>query len=125
MTTAQRDRMYAQITAHRQALLSAYPQAAERDPVKLCKRLLRLERQGREIATKYCNGELGSRAVDEAVLPVIGKIREILGPGPHIYINWDARGCCFKIDPKTAADYPAIHRDMGGNGIIAPTFDGN
>ena len=125
MTTAQRARMYAQITAHGQALLSAYPQTAERDPVKLCKRLLRLERQGREIAIKYCNGDFDLAQAEKAIAPISAKLTALLGPGPRWYRNWDARGCCFKIDPETAAEYPAIYRDMGGNGIIAPTFDGN
>ena len=125
MKTAQRARMYVQITSHGQALLSAYPQATERDPVKLCKRLLRLERKGREIATKYCNGELTDNQALAFIEPVLKKLRLLLGEGPRRFINWDARGCCFKIDPKTAADYPAIYRDMGGNGIIAPTFEGN
>ena len=125
MTTAQRARMYAQITAHGQALLSAYPQAAERDPVKLCKRLLRLERKGRDIAIKYCNGDLTITQAEKAIAPISEKLKALLGPGPRRYRNWDARGYCFKIDPKTAAEYPAIYRDMGGNGIIAPTFDDN
>lgn len=44
------------IAKHGRNLLAIFPNATERDPVSLCKKLRRLEKQGEQIALRLCNG---------------------------------------------------------------------
>ena len=126
MNTNQHARMMRQIENHGRALLAAFPDCAERDPVKLCKRLLRRERFCRQVAVDYNNGVCTLEAAEKATDANFAAVRKLLGKrGPAIFRNWDSRGCFFKIDDKEAATCPGIYRDMGGYGLIAPTFGGN
>lgn len=52
MTTTQTE----SIAQHGRNLLAIFPNATERDPVTLCKKLRRLEAKGAEIAIRLCNG---------------------------------------------------------------------
>lgn len=54
--TTKRDRMYARIAQHGQNLLAIFPDASERDPVKLCKKLRKLETVAAAIGLQLCNG---------------------------------------------------------------------
>ena len=123
-----RERMMADIKRHGERLLALYPNAVERDPVKLCKKLFAVEREARHYTTDYCNGVIqpdedyaNIRELDGKFL---GMARAILGDGGRaIIINHDPRGCALKIDSDDMAGVD-LYRDMGGYGIIAPKFDG-
>lgn len=125
------ERMMKQIEEHGNNLLALYPNATERDPVKLCKKLLKIERRARQLATDYCNGNFNSgdewEHADKASDGFLAEVEKILGKGgPSIHVNWDPRGCALKIDSDImVAGNLRLYRDMGGYGLIAPTFDGN
>lgn len=113
-------------------LLAIYRDATERDPVKLCKAMRKLEAQGHAIALRLCNGPEfpgGEDAVDRRCEVILAKVHAILGStGPRVFLNRDPRGYALKIHDRyvTEAGIP-IHRDWGGYGIIAPEIgkDGN
>lgn len=46
----------AAVRKHGEQLLTIFPYATERDPVKLCKKLRRLEGEGQRLALRLCNG---------------------------------------------------------------------
>lgn len=124
------ERMMKEITEHGNNLLALYPNATERDPVKLCSKLLKIEQKARKLTTDYCNGsfypgENWERA-EKARDGFLADVEKVLGKGgPSIHVNWDARGCALKIDSDImAAGNLRLFRDMGGNGLIAPTFNG-
>jgi hypothetical protein len=50
--------MYARIQQHGETLLDLFPNASERDPVKLCKKLRRLELKAQRFAVDLCNGDI-------------------------------------------------------------------
>ena len=129
------------IRAHGQQLLAIFPDCTERDPVKLCKKLRRLERQGAAIALRLCNGPEypDYTCADTACERVLDRVRAILG-GPMplkqqadvtwaadvpIFINRDPRGYALKIDDEyMRANQIDLLTDWGGYGIIAPEFSG-
>lgn len=117
--------MYRRIEEHGNNLLTIYPQATETDPVKLCKKLRHLETRGNALAVHYCNGTGGVNSANWGDLSgaIVAKAVKILGPGPAIFGNGDARGYFLKIEDEQARGLK-IHKDWGGYGIIAPEFDG-
>ena len=78
-TTTKRHEMLDRIQKHGNNLLAIFPRATERDPVKLCKALRRLESQGEQIALDLCNGENDERghAILERLLLL--KVNKLLG----------------------------------------------
>jgi len=124
------ERIMKEIEEHGNNLLALYPNATERDPVKLCKKLLKIEWRARQLATDYCNGKFDPgknwERAEKARDGFLAEVEKVLGKGgPSIHINWDARGCALKIDRDImAAGNLHLYGDMGGNGLIAPTFTG-
>ena len=124
------DRQRQKIEAHGRNLLAIFPNATEQDPVRLCKRLRRLEAQGAAIGLRMCNGpEYPTEdAADEETEAVLEKVRRLLGVTVRmpIFVNRDPRGYALKIDDKYVRDEKlAIHQDWGGYGIIAPEITDN
>lgn len=129
---AKKAEMIERIRQHGQNLLAIFPNATDRDPVSLCKKLRGLESRATRITTALCNGETNDKAADDALNAILVKVTTLLGnhaPIVPVFINRDPRGYALKISDewlnkqrsshKTA--YKAIiHRDMGGYGIIAP-----
>ncbi len=75
-------RQQAAIEQHGSHLLAIFPNATERDPVKLCKALRRLESQAHAIALRLCNGPEfpgGYREVDSRCEIILGKVNALLG----------------------------------------------
>lgn len=69
MTTTQ----LAAIEQHGRNLLAIFPDASERDPVKLCKKLRRLEAKAHALALRCCNGpEWPSEEAQDAPSPRVG-----------------------------------------------------
>lgn len=128
MKKSQYEAMYKQIEKHGRDLLKIYPEAKEQDPVKLCKKLHRIENAAHQYATEYCNGVNIPETEDGQEAKAQGfkdKAQALLGAGPAVIMNLDARGYALKIKSETViAEQLDIYRDMGGYGIICPEFDG-
>lgn len=123
-----KQRMYQQIENHGRNLLWIFPSASEQDPVRLCKRLRRLESEAHRLAEDFCNGVISSDDWDTAEGRVVEKVNRLLGPHDvPIIVNGDPRGCALKIDDRwvhtNRFDCP-IFTDWGGYGVLAPEFDG-
>lgn len=117
------------IKRHGERLLAIFPNATERDPVKLCKRLRRLETAAHAAAERDCN-EPDTNGRNAAVyVSVEAGVEKLLGNGegtdtPRVFINKDPRGYALKI----SAEYVKAHnldiaKDWGGYGLIAPEFN--
>ena len=81
MKTAQRDAMYERIKRHGKHLLAIFPNATERDPMSLCKKLRRLEAEARQFAERCCNGP-DLNLTDEADSisdSILRKVNKLLG----------------------------------------------
>lgn len=130
-------RQYEQIEAHGRNLLAIFPNATERDPVALCKKLRRLETKASRICTDYCNGDFDAgengEKLDAALDSILAKVNAILGNKPEdilravpVFINRDPRGYAMKIDDVWMHNkQPRLYRDFGGYGIIAPEINGD
>ena len=111
---------YNEIRKHGLQLQAIYPQTLALDPVALCKKLHRLEHEAHAIALRWCNGPEFDEGKREAMTErVIGKVEKLLGDGPAVFLNGDARGYALKIDTEDAKGLD-IHKDWGGFGIICP-----
>ena len=117
--------MLARIKAHGDNLLAVFPDATERDPVKLCKKLRRLEARASAITLHNCNVGMTDADYFEATARVLARVHALLQYNAHevpVFVNGDPRGYALKIDDawvRAHADY-RLHRDWGGYGIIAP-----
>jgi hypothetical protein len=69
------------IEQHGMNLLAIFPNATERDPVRLCKKLRRLERDGASFALRLCNGpEFPSQEAEDAIGErILRNVNKLLG----------------------------------------------
>jgi hypothetical protein len=117
------------IIAHGQSVLAIFPNAKERDPLALCKKLRRIETAARKNAEDYCNGVKDCDQWSRKAAGYKRKVIDLLGfPSGMDYcpimVNGDPRGYALKLDDKlTRALWHNICQDMGGYGILAPDFD--
>jgi len=110
------------IRKHGEDLKKIYPECKEADPVKLCKRLHRLEFKAHQLAIRLCNGpEFAPGKYEEETESVLARVRAILEQGPSIFMNGDPRGYALKIEDEESRSLE-IHKDWGGFGIICPEF---
>lgn len=110
------------IKHHGEQLLAIFPNATERDPVALCKKLRRVETAASRWNVDCCNWRDPSIEEQEANdAKIYKRVHAILGTTEGIVYNKDPRGYALKIDDAAmrANDYQ-LHRDWGGYGIIAP-----
>ncbi len=123
MTNAQKEKMYQDIEQHGTNLLGIFPNAKEQEPVKLCKKLRRLENLAANMALDLCNGIMTQHMSDIEHDSIKAKVIKLLGePANHVFfINLDPRGYALKLTSEFSAD-KNIMRDWGGFGIIAPDF---
>ena len=135
--STKKQRQAEQIKVHGENLLAIFPNATERDPIALCKKLRRLEAKAQAIALRLCNGPEypgGYDEVDALTGAILAKVNAILGntgknPVP-VFINRDPRGYALKIKSEYMAGAGwiaqwALMRDWGGYGIIAPEITGD
>ena len=112
------------IDAHGRELLRIFPNAAERDPAKLCKRLRRLELKGAAFALRLCNGPEYSTPdeADKVGERILADVSALLRPvGVPIFLNRDPRGYALKVDEAWTREHaPTMQRDWGGYGLLAP-----
>ena len=140
--STKKQRQYEQIKAHGENLLHLFPNATERDPIALCKKLRRLEAKASRITTDYCNGDFDAgengEKLDAALSAILAKVNATLGnpgsvgirlggrPNVPVFINRDPRGYALKIDDVWIHNKQArIYSDWGGYGIIAPEITGD
>ena len=91
-------RQYEAIEAHGRNLLALFPNAIERDPVALCKKLRRLEAKASRITTDHCNGDFDAgengEKLDAALDPILAKVNAILGNVHEYQPKTGARCTC-------------------------------
>lgn len=129
----ERDGMAQRIEDHGRNLLAIFPDATERDPVKLCKRLRRLEARAHQHAERLCSDAAyanSSQARHDAVeRDIRQRLRALLEPDPDapkgsrvpVLINRDPRGYALKIDDQWLRESGrTLFTDWGGYGILAP-----
>tara|TARA_Y100001937_G_scaffold74735_1_gene101674 strand:+ start:276 stop:683 length:408 start_codon:yes stop_codon:yes gene_type:complete len=115
--------LYSRITKHGQDLKAVFNLDRDIDPVKLCKRLLRLETKAHKLAVDFCNGVIDQLEWDKKADQILTKVETILKNKKVLFLNGDARGYALKIDDEYLKNNNFnIHRDWGGYGIIAPDF---
>ena len=116
------EKMYLEIQHHGEQLNAIFNTGIE--PVKLCKKLRRLEIQAHRQATDYCNGVIQTEhweSISNAMLNKVDKILHYKEKDIPVFFNADARGYALKIDSDyVLACEPNLYRDMGGYGLIAP-----
>ena len=81
-TTTKRETMYDAIADHGRNLLAIFPNATERDPVALCKKLRALESRAAAVALRLCNGPEypgGEDAVDKITDAILASVNKLLG----------------------------------------------
>lgn len=119
----------AQVKKHGADLLTVFPLTTERRPVELCRKLRRIEARGSRLAMRVCNGpemsEADQEAEEAAILAAADALLQFsaLASKVPVVLNLDPRGYALKIgDEWTRTHAPAMYRDWGGYGIIAPEF---
>jgi hypothetical protein len=132
--TTKRDHLAAAIIRHGQSLLAAFPNAAEQDPDKLCRKLRRVETVAHQFATDCCNGDIqededagvyfrhygrgtaGPFQTEKTHGPewFLAKVRAILGLSVKdaervgLFLNRDARGYALKLSDEWTRNYNRI-----------------
>ena len=115
--------LYSRITKHGQNLKAVFNLDHNIDPVKLCKRLFRLENKAHKLALDFCNGEIDQLEWDQKANKILTKVEAILKNKKVLFLNGDARGYALKIDDGYIRNNNLnIHKDWGGYGIVAPDF---
>ena len=115
--------LYSRITKHGQNLKAVFNLDQDIDPVKLCKRLFRLENKAHKLALDFCNGEIDQLEWDQKANKILTKVEAILKNKKVLFLNGDARGYALKIDDGYIRNNNLnIHKDWGGYGIVAADF---
>ena len=115
--------LYSRITKHGQNLKAVFNLNQDIDPVKLCKRLFRLENKAHKLALDFCNGKIDQLEWDQKADKILTKVEAILKNKKVLFLNGDARGYALKIDDGYIRNNNLnIHKDWGGYGIVAPDF---
>lgn len=122
------------IERHGRNLLAIFPEATEKDPVKLCKRLRALENRGYTLALRLCNGpefpgEEDADKIGDAILAKVDALLRFGLAGVPVFLNRDPRGYALKIQDnymRTLQETTNVRleTDWGGYGIIAPEIKG-
>ncbi len=124
MTEQQRKK----IEQHGRRIQLIFPAVKDLDPVGLCKRLRRIETGAHRDALDLCNGLIDENQFDARKEKTASRLEKLLdwrAAGVPVHLNSDPRGYALKIDSDWMRESPfALHRDMGGYGIIAPEIDG-
>jgi hypothetical protein len=130
------------VTRHGETLLRAFPNATEKNPVALCKKLRRIETSVAPIILRNCNEGVPEDEMDAATDKALARVGKLLGLDKcgiafcKLFVSRDPRGYALKLDnddgtgwfsdwqkQQYAAKLPALHTDMGGYGIIAPDLN--
>ena len=94
------------------------------DPVKLCKKLFKIENKLHSESTDYCNAAIDTDQWELSKDKAIKSLDNILNfknLNVPVFINSDPRGYALKIDDEyMRAHNIDLPRDWGGYGLIAP-----
>ena len=119
--------MYQRIVEHGNNLKAIF--RLDEDPVKLCKRLRRLELKAHALTTARCNGTIEEDDYEKKTQAILTKLDYVLHYRAlvmNIFVNGDARGYALKINTHDVVILGGrgfkIYTDWGGYGIIAPDF---
>jgi len=113
--------MYERIHQHGTKLLRLFPNATERDPIKLCKRLRTLEGKARQLAEDRCTRDVPEKERDQRETAIAARVSRLLGDGAPWFLNGDPRGYGLKIPSEWITENaPWFYTDWGGYGILAP-----
>jgi hypothetical protein len=115
-----KEAMHERIKMHGRHLIALFPNATEQDPANLCKLLRRHEVKTSRAALDYCNGDIDHVEWERIADGARRAANALLGTN-RVWVNGDPRGHALKIDLN---DGETLHRDWGGNGIIAPDLTG-
>lgn len=123
------------ITRHGESLLAAFPDATERDPVALCKKLRRIETRASYIGVRLC-GDSGYsyEAADAETDKALASVCKLLGLTPAkaqevgLFVNRDPRGYALKLSDDWTRGYNSkaelrLYTDWGGDAILAPDLN--
>jgi hypothetical protein len=128
------------VRAHGEVLKAAFGLPRDTDPVNLCRKLRRLEREGAALGLRLCNGpefptETAADEVAAAILARVDAILHYTRRGVPVILNCDPRGYALKVETEWTEEFnrgryargeTELHRDMGGYGIVAPDLtEGN
>ena len=117
MITNKKIWLYHKIEKHGQNLKAVFNLDHNIDPVKLCKRLFRLENKAHKLAVDFCNGVIDQLEWDKKADQILTKVETILNNKKVLFLNGDARGYALKIDDEYIRNNNFnIHRDWGGYG---------
>ena len=118
-----KQKMYQQIERHGDNLKVIFSLSDDTDSIKLCRKLFRLENKAHRLAQDDYNG-INVNAEVEKIFKSISKILNLKNINDFkIFFNNDPRGYALKIDDEfVSKNKLEIHRDWGGNGILAPDF---
>lgn len=124
------------VKRHGEALLAAFQNAKEKDPVALCKKLRRIENQVAPMILKNCNEGVPENELDKATDRALTRTADLLGIKARsakaiefVFVNRDPRGCALKLssewtalhnDSQRKAGKTTITTDWGGYGLLAP-----
>ena len=120
--------MYKNIIEHGKDLKRVFNLDSSIDEIKLCKALFRIENKAHSIAEDFCNGiecteEEQEKIIDD-ILNKVDKLLNFKSQNIPVFFNGDARGFTLKIDSDYMRDNKiySFYSDLGGFGIIAPSF---
>lgn len=106
MKTSRKERQAVQIFNHGRNLIRLFNLPDGTDPLLLCKKLRRLEKQAHQLK--------------------VDGLLNFHKQGIPVFINRDPRGYALKIQEDWVYSHGAnIYRDWGGYGIIAPEYNGD
>ena len=119
--------MYDRIKNHGEQLKNIFNLDSNIDPIKLCKKLFRLENKAHRLAEDGCNGLIYDTEPEaEKILEKVCKILNIPREADRVFFNGDPRGYALKFTSRYSKYLRScninIHQDWGGYGIIAPDF---
>jgi hypothetical protein len=123
-----KENMYQQIEDHGKNLLAIFPDTKEKDPIKLCKKLRRLEKKIYYFIFKYSNDGINSEQKEFECEKILKKVKTLLNTSDDsIFINQeDPCGYALKIERDKALSLcregKNIYLDFGCYGILAPDF---
>lgn len=121
----------AAVTKHGKTIVAVCGLPKDTDPVALCRKLRKLERQGNALGLRLCNGPEYPEGEADGILDALDKILGFRARQIPVFVNLDPRGYALKIKDEwvrewnNRIDVARIYTDWGGYGIIAPDLTEN
>jgi hypothetical protein len=115
------------VRAHGANLQRIFPATRDLDPLTLCRRVRRIERDAEDLFTRACCEEVHDLEEQcdrlESRLDALLRFSEA---GVPVFLNRDPRGYALKIQDEWINEHARhFYQDWGGYGIIAPDLSGD